>query len=134
IDKIGMNSMLVETDMNGNYVGSSYAWATPRDWAKLGLLYLNNGSWNGEQLFDKDWVDYATTPTPTSNGWYGAHIWLNAGNRYPDIPKDMYSFNGYQGQNVFILPEQEMVVVRMGLTKNADINLFLKSIISVIKN
>ena len=134
IDKIGMNSMLVETDMNGNYVGSSYAWATPRDWAKLGLLYLNNGNWNGEQLFDKDWVDYATTPTPTSNGGYGAQIWLNAGNRYPDIPKDMYSFNGYQGQNVFILPEQEMVIVRMGLTKNADINLFLKSIISVIKN
>ncbi|WP_298882975.1 serine hydrolase [uncultured Polaribacter sp.] len=133
IDKIGMNSMVVEADLEGNYVGSSYGWATPRDWAKLGLLYLHNGLWNGEQLFDKKWVKYATTPTPTSNGWYGAQIWLNAGNRYPDVPKNMYSFNGYQGQNVFILPDQELVIVRMGLTKNADVNEFLKGVIVSIK-
>ncbi|MCI2229410.1 beta-lactamase family protein [Polaribacter sp. MSW13] len=133
IDKIGMNSMLVEADLEGNYVGSSYGWATPRDWAKLGLLYLHNGNWNGEQLFAKDWVKYATTPTPTSNGWYGAQIWLNAGNRYPDVPKNMYSFNGYQGQNVFILPDEEMVVVRMSLTEKADINQFLKEIIAAVK-
>ena len=133
IDKIGMNSMLIETDLSGNYVGSSYGWATPRDWAKLGLLYLKNGSWKGEQLFDKAWVDYATKPTPTSDGWYGAQIWLNAGNRYPDVPKNMYSFNGYQGQNVFILPDQEMVIVRMGLTKKADVNNFLSGILTSIK-
>lgn len=134
LDKIGMHSMVLEADMSGNYVGSSYGWATPRDWAKLGLLYLHEGNWNGEQIFDKEWVSYATTPTPTSDGWYGAQIWLNAGKRYPDVPENMYSFNGYQGQNVFILPDQEMVIVRMGLTKNADINVFLKEIISGIKN
>ncbi|MDY0781230.1 serine hydrolase [Tenacibaculum sp. IB213877] len=133
IDKIGMNSMVVETDLSGNYVGSSYAWATARDWAKLGLLYLHNGNWKGEHLFDKDWVEYATTPTPTSNGWYGAQIWLNAGNRFPDVPTSMYSFNGYQGQYVFILPEQDLVVVRLGLTKNLDVNQFLKEIISAIE-
>jgi CubicO group peptidase (beta-lactamase class C family) len=132
IDKIGMNSMVVETDLDGNYVGSSYAWATPRDWAKLGLLYLHNGNWNGEQLFTKDWVKYATTPTPTSDGWYGAQIWLNAGNRYPDVPKNMFSFNGYQGQNVFILPNEDLVVVRMGLTKKADVNAFLSGVIESI--
>ncbi|MBA6156182.1 serine hydrolase [Tenacibaculum sp. S7007] len=134
IDKIGMNSMVIETDMSGNYVGSSYAWATARDWAKLGLLYLHNGEWNGENIFDKDWVDYATTPTPTSDGWYGAQIWLNAGSRYPDVPKNMYSFNGYKGQNVFILPSEDLVVVRTGLTKNADMNTLLKGIINSIKN
>lgn len=137
IDKIGMNSMTIETDLSGNYVGSSYAWATPRDWAKLGLLYLHNGEWNGENLFDKDWVTYATTPTPTSNttkdGGYGAQIWLNTGNRYPDVSKKMFSFNGYQGQNVFILPDEDLVVVRMGLTKNADMNKFLKEITASIK-
>lgn len=138
IDKIGMNSMTIETDMSGNYVGSSYAWATPRDWAKLGLLYLHNGEWNGENLFDKDWVTYATTPTPTSNtkkdGGYGAQIWLNTGNRYPDVSKKMFSFNGYQGQNVFILPDENLVVVRMGLTKNADMNTFLKEITAAVKH
>ena len=134
VDKIGMNSMVIETDMSGNYVGSSYGWATTRDWAKLGLLYLHNGEWNGEHIFDKDWVDYATTPTPTSNGRYGAQIWLNAGGKHTDIPKNMYSFNGYKGQNVFILPDQDLVIVRTGLTKNADINTLLKGIITSIKN
>ncbi|TVZ56417.1 CubicO group peptidase (beta-lactamase class C family) [Lutibacter sp. Hel_I_33_5] len=133
IDKIGMNSMLIETDLAGNYVGSSYGWATPRDWAKLGLLYLKNGTWKGEQLFTKEWVDYATTPTPNSDGWYGAQIWLNAGNRYPDVPKNMYFFSGYQGQNVYILPDEELVIVRMGLTKNADVNEFIKGVLSSIK-
>ena len=134
IDKIGMNSMVLETDMRGNYVGSSYAWATPRDWAKLGLLYVNNGYWNGEYLFDKDWVNYATSATPSSNGEYGAHIWLNKGGKYPDVPKNLFSFNGYQGQNVFVLPDQKMVIVRMGLTKNPDFNVFLKTVISSIKS
>jgi CubicO group peptidase (beta-lactamase class C family) len=134
IDKIGMNSMVVETDLEGNYVGSSYAWATPRDWAKLGLLYLNNGNWNGEQLFTEQWVKYATKPTPSSDGWYGAQIWLNAGKRYPNVPKSMYFFSGYQGQNVYILPEQDLVIVRMGLTKNADVDTFLKEIINSINN
>lgn len=137
IDKIGMNSMIVEADLDGNYVGSSYGWATARDWAKFGLLYLRNGHWNGHQLFDKKWVDYATTPTPTSvdsiEGGYGAQIWLNAGSRYPDAPKNMYSFNGYQGQNVFILPDQDLVVVRLGLTKKANVNNFLKEILASIK-
>lgn len=134
IDKISMNSMVVETDMSNHFVGSSYGWATTRDWAKLGLLYLHNGEWNGERLFDKKWVTYATTPTPTSDGSYGAQIWLNAGGRYPDAPKNMFSFNGYKGQNVFILPDQDLVVVRTGLTKNADVNALLKGIIESIKN
>ncbi|MFV0248748.1 MAG: serine hydrolase domain-containing protein [Tenacibaculum sp.] len=133
IDKIGMNSMVLEADMSGNYVASSYAWASPRDWAKLGLLYLHEGNWNGNRIFDKDWVQYATTPTPTSEGKYGAQIWLNKGKRYPDAPLNMYSFNGYQGQNVFVLPDQEMVIVRMGLSKNADINTFLKEVVLSVK-
>ena len=58
IDKIGMNSMVVETDRAGNYVGSSYSWATTRDWAKFGLLYLHKGNWNGTQLFDESWAKY----------------------------------------------------------------------------
>jgi len=132
IDKIGMNSMVIETDLSGNYVGSSYAWATPRDWGKFGLLYLNNGTWKGEQLFDKSWVKYVTTPTATSNGEYGAHFWLNAGGYYPDLPKNLFSANGYQGQRVFIFPDNDLVVVRMGLT-SMDYNVFLKNVIAAIQ-
>ncbi len=131
IDRIGMNSMIVETDMAGNYVGSSYAWATTRDWAKFGLLYLHKGNWNGDQVFDQDWVNYTTTPTNTSNGRYGAHFWLNAGGYYPDVPEDMFSCNGFQGQKVYIIPSLDLVVVRMGLSEspNFDFNGFLKEII-----
>ncbi len=131
IDKIGMNSMLVETDMAGNYVGSSYGWATTRDWAKFGLLYLHKGNWNGEQLFNESWAKYVATPTNGSKGEYGAHFWLNAGGHYPDAPRDMYSANGFQGQKVFIIPSQDLVIVRMGLTEDAkfDFNGLVKGIV-----
>lgn len=135
IDKIGMNSMIVETDMAGNYVGSSYGWATTRDWAKFGLLYLHKGKWNGEQLFEEGWATYVATPTKGSKGDYGGHFWLNSGGRYPDAPKDLYSANGYQGQKVFIIPSLDLVIVRMGLTEDAkfDVNGMLKGIIGSLK-
>jgi CubicO group peptidase (beta-lactamase class C family) len=135
IDKIGMNSMIVEQDMTGNFIGSSYGWATARDWSKFGLLYLHKGNWNGEQIFDESWAKYVATPTNTSNGIYGAHFWLNAGGRYPDAPKDLYSANGFQGQNVFIIPSLDLVIVRMGLKEEGkfDFNGLLKGIIGSIK-
>jgi CubicO group peptidase (beta-lactamase class C family) len=134
IDKVGMHSMVIETDMSGNYVGSSYGWATARDWAKFGLLYLHKGNWNGEQLINESWVDYSSTPTNGSNGAYGAHFWLNAGGAYPNAPRDLYSCNGYQGQHVFIIPSKDMVIVRMGLTEapEFDFDTFLKEILSSI--
>lgn len=134
IDKTGMTSMLIEADINGNYVGSSYAWATTRDWAKFGLLYLNNGKWGDEQLFDKEWVNYITTPTKHSDGTYGGHFWLNANGKYPDAPRDTYSANGFQGQRVFIIPSKNLVIVRTGLAEEPEfnINTFLKEILSAI--
>ena len=135
IDKIGMHSMLIEPDMAGNFVGSSYGWATARDWAKFGLLYLHEGNWNGEQIFDKSWAKYVATPTPTSNGEYGGHFWLNAGGKYPDVPKDMYFCGGFQGQKVIIIPSKEMVIVRFGLTEDEDFdfNGMMKGIISSLQ-
>jgi CubicO group peptidase (beta-lactamase class C family) len=135
IDKIGMHSMVIETDMENNFVGSSYAWANTRDWAKFGLLYLNNGQWQGEQLFSKDWVTYITTPTVESDGTYGAHFWLNAEGKYPDVPRDLYSANGYEGQYVFIIPSKELVIVRTGLAEDPifDINEFISEVIATIK-
>ena len=135
IDKIGMNSMIVETDMAGNFVGSSYGWATTRDWAKFGQLYLNKGKWNDEQLFEESWAKYVATPTNTSNGEYGAQFWLNAGGKYPDVPKDVYFASGFQGQKVIIVPSHDMVIVRFGLTEDEvfDFNGLMKGIISSVK-
>lgn len=135
-DKIGMRSALTEVDMNGNFVGSSYGWATTRDWAKFGLLYLHKGNWNGEQLFDESWAKYVATPTNTSNGQYGAQFWLNAGGKFPNAPKDMFYASGYQGQMVAIFPSHDLVIVRMGLKEDPefDFNGFLSEIVvSVLK-
>ena len=134
IDKIGMHSMLIETDMAGNFVGSSYGWASTADWARFGLLYLNKGNWYGERIFSDDWVDYVSRPTRNSNGTYGAHFWLNAEGKYPDVPTDLFSANGYQGQYVFIIPSKNLVVVRTGLAEGPffDVNNFLRDILRAI--
>jgi CubicO group peptidase (beta-lactamase class C family) len=136
IDKIGMHSMVIETDMAGNYVGSSYGWATTRDWSKFGLLYLHNGNWNGTQILDKSWVDYTRKPTNDSKGIYGAHFWLNAGGRYPDAPRDLFSCNGFQGQVVFIIPSCDLVIIRMGLKEQKDgfdFNGLIRDVVASIK-
>ncbi len=134
IDKIGMQSMVLEADIAGNYVGSSYAWASTRDWARFGQLYLNKGHWNGEQVFAPEWVDYITTPTIHSNGTYGAHFWLNAEGKYPDVPKDLFSCNGYEGQHVFVIPSKDLVVVRTGLAEEPyfDVNGVLSTIVKAL--
>ena len=135
IDKIGMNSMLLETDLSGNYILSSYGWATTRDWAKFGILYLNNGDWNGKRIFSASWSDYVAKPTINSNGTYGAHFWLNAEGKYEDIPTDLYSVNGFQGQRIFIIPSKDLVVVRTGTKEQTDVqfNTLLKEIIQSIR-
>lgn len=135
IDRIGMHSMLLETDMAGNFVGSSYGWATTRDWARFGLLYLNNGQWGEDRLFGSAWIEYITTPTPGSNGSYGAHFWLNSTETYPGVARDLYSCNGYQGQYVFIIPSLDLVIVRTGLAEPPDFNAtqFLKEVTSAVR-
>jgi len=134
LDKIGMHSAIVEVDQVGNYIGSSYAWATTRDWAKFGLLYLHEGNWNGEQVLDSSFVKYVAAPTNTSEGRYGAQFWLNAGAYFPDAPLDIYYSSGFKGQYVFIIPSENLVIVRTGLKGDPkfDVNEFLREIIASI--
>lgn len=131
IDRIGMYSMTLETDFSGKYVGSSYAWATARDWARFGQLYLDDGYWNGHQLFSNSWMDYTLTPVKGSEGQYGAHFWLNAGGIYPNVPRDLISANGFQGQYIFVIPSKDLVVVRFGLKEHPEFNvdLFLQDVL-----
>ncbi len=122
--KLGMSSAVLEPDASGTFVGSSYMYATPRDWAKIGLLYLQDGMWNGERILPECWVDYSLTPaTSAEQGEYGIQIWLNAGaaddpdnKSFSNLPNNTYYLSGFEGQNVVVLPDQELIVVRMGLT------------------
>ncbi len=119
--KISMFSAIMETDASGNFVGSSYTYATPRDWARFGLLYLEQGVWFGDTILSPDWVKFTYTPAPNSDGEYGVQFWLNAsGKELPDAPRDIYYADGYQGQRVYVIPSKNLVIVRMGLTKKKD--------------
>ncbi len=130
-NKIGMRSAVFEADATGTYVGSSYVWATPRDWARFGQLYLQDGTWDGERILPKGWVKYTRTTAPASTGDYGAHFWLNASGELPSAPHDMYSCQGFQDQRVFIFPTQQLVIVRLGQNddKAFDFDNWLKNML-----
>jgi CubicO group peptidase (beta-lactamase class C family) len=140
--KIGLLNTVLEADAGGTFVGSSYSFGTARDWARFGLLYLNDGLWNGERILPEGWVSYTTTPAPGADrGQYGAQFWLNAGapgnidNRlYPDVPTDLFWADGFEGQNVFIIPSKKLVVVKLSLSQGdyLDDNKFLKEIIETL--
>ncbi len=127
-DKIGMRTALIEPDSSGTFVGSTFGWASARDWARFGLLYLNDGVWEGERILPEGWVDYSTTPTPAApRGCYGAQFWLNAGepdnedNRgYSNLPPDLFECVGYKKQRVTIIPSENLVVVRLGYTPDPE--------------
>ncbi len=104
--KTGMASMILETDAAGNFVGSSFGYATARDWARFGLLYYNNGVSQGDTILPKGWVNYTRTPAPASKGKFGALFWLNNTHLLPDAPEDTYSCQGHRGQMIFIIPSR----------------------------
>ena len=133
-NKIGMASMILETDAAGNFVGSSFGYATARDWGRFGLLYFNDGIWKNDTILPKGWVTYSRTPAVASKGQYGAQFWLNKSKKLPDVPEDMFSCNGHRGQYIFIIPSRNLVVVRLGFsTEHFDDNEFLKGILAAIR-
>lgn len=142
--KIGMYNTLLETDAGGTIVGSSYSYGPARDWARFGLLYLNDGVWNGERILPEGWVRYTTTPAKgAKRGEYGAQWWLNAGapgnptdRIYPDAPTDLFWADGFEGQNVFVIPSKKLVIAKLSLSQNGeymDDNAFLKEVVSAVK-
>lgn len=111
-DILGMNSALIELDNSGNYIFSSYGWATARDWTRFGLLYLNRGNWFGRQVFSPEWADYSVTPVSSSENKYGAQVWLNqGGKKLSSVPGDAFLADGYGGQKIMIIPSRDLVVV-----------------------
>jgi len=120
-EKIGMYSAVMEMDGAGTFVGSSYCYATARDWARFGLLYLHDGVWNGQRVLPEGWVRWTTTGEE-----YGALWWLNRGpvasRRHPEIPVDCFSCEGYEGQYIWVIPSKDLVVVRLAMEHGSKLH------------
>lgn len=124
---LGMSQAVLEPDAAGTFVGSSFMYASARDWAKFGQLYIQDGIWQGQRMLPEDWVSYSRTPAKSApDEQYGAHFWLSIPEHYRDksksisLPKDTFHAIGRSGQFVTIVPSQALVVVRLGLTRKAD--------------
>ncbi|HET6252792.1 MAG TPA: serine hydrolase [Puia sp.] len=129
--RIGMYSAVLEPDAGGTFVGSSYCYATARDWARFGLLYLQDGVWNGQRVLPEGWVNFTRTGEE-----YGALWWLNRGGRHPHVPKDCYACEGYEGQYIWVIPSKDLVVVRMALEngRKLDPDKFVPAVAGAIRD
>ena len=136
-NKIGMPDAVFETDASGTQVGSSYIYATTRDYARFALLYLQDGIFNGERILPEGWVKYSTTAASDSKDRYGAGFWLNLDGGLPSAPSNMYRCQGHNGQRIFILPDQELAIVVLGYspkkTDNMDFNRLIGDVIKVVE-
>jgi CubicO group peptidase (beta-lactamase class C family) len=116
-DKIGIRTMVMETDPFGNFLAQGYELASARDWARLGNLYLQDGVWNGERILPEGYVKFVST---LASVWeadkrpiYGGFFWINGGGTFP-VPRDAYYMSGAGGQTTLIIPSHDLVVVRLG--------------------
>lgn len=151
-DPLGITTATWERDAAGTFVGSSYLFISPEDLGRIGLLFLRNGVWKDRRLLPEDWVKYSTEPAPafaktTLKGKancqsYGAQWWLNkptpeknCTRPYPDGPENVYLASGHHGQNLIIMPDQNIILVRNGADRKAriDINLVLKYIMESLQ-
>jgi CubicO group peptidase (beta-lactamase class C family) len=121
---LGMRNVTMEFDGNGNLMGAHAVYASPRDWVRFGLLYLNDGVVDGQRVLPEGWVNFSTTPTLGMG--YGAGFWLNTINTpvptwgfpwgLPGAPSDAYMGRGYLGQWLVVVPSEHLVIVRMGFS------------------
>jgi CubicO group peptidase (beta-lactamase class C family) len=118
-DRLGIRDMVIEPDPYGNFLLQGYDFGTGRDWLRLGMLYLQDGVWNGKRLLPEGFVDFVRTPAPAwSEPVYGGFFWLNRTRRWP-VPEDAYLMAGAGGQYAIIIPTHDLVVVRLGHYKGA---------------
>ncbi len=122
-DKLGMRTMVLETDPFGNFLNQGYEFAAARDWTRLGNLYLQNGVWNGERILPEGFVKFVSTLAPAwvadQKPVYGGFFWINGDGSYP-VPRSAYFMSGAGGQKTMIIPSHDLVVVRLGHYKGSD--------------
>jgi CubicO group peptidase (beta-lactamase class C family) len=118
-DRIGIRRQVLETDPYGNFLLTGYDYGTPRNWARLGMLYLQDGMWQGTRILPEGWAKFVSTPAPAwRTPTYGGLFWINGTGQW-NVPKDAYFMAGAGGQWTFVIPSHELVVARMGHFRGA---------------
>ncbi|MEX2272235.1 MAG: serine hydrolase [Vicinamibacterales bacterium] len=113
-DRIGIRRQVLETDPYGNFLITGYDYGTARNWARIGMLYLQDGVWQGERILPEGWSTFVSTPAPAwKRPEYGGFFWLNRVNTW-NLPPETYFAAGAGGQNTWIVPSHDLVIVRMG--------------------
>ncbi len=116
-DRIGMHGLVHETDRWGRFIITGFNYGTARDWARFGHLYLHDGVWDGERILPAGWVAFSRTPAPAwPEADYGAQLWINTNRAFP-LPPDTFYLYGGGGQYVFVVPGDNLVIVRQGHTR-----------------
>jgi CubicO group peptidase (beta-lactamase class C family) len=126
-DPIGMRTVSPRFDATGTWIASSFAFATARDFARFGLLYLRDGCWDGRRILPSGWVDHARTPTRHCAGQYGAHFWL------AQDGSGAFSANGFLSQYIVMVPSRDLVLVRLGNTPVEKKRALLLSLAELIR-
>jgi len=125
---LGMRSAEPRFDAAGTFIGSSFVFASARDFARFGLLYLRDGTWEGKRWLPAGWVDHARTPTPASRGEYGAHWWLALDG------SGTFHASGYRGQYIAVVPRRDLVLVRLGLSTPEQRGAVLRALRSAVES
>ena len=113
-DRIGIRRQVLETDPYGNFLLTGYDYGTARNWARIGLLYLQDGLWQGQRILPEGWATFVSTPAPAwKRPVYGGLFWVNGDGAW-NLPKETYFAAGAGGQNTWIVPSRQLVIVRMG--------------------
>jgi len=137
-DRIGIRRQVLETDPYGNFLLTGYDYGTPRNWARLGMLYLQDGMWQGTRILPEGWAKFVSTPAPAwKTPTYGGLFWINGTGQW-NLPKDAYFMAGAGGQWTFVIPSHDLVVVRMGHYKGAGpgqraLNEAFKQLLSAVR-
>ncbi len=142
-EPLNIHSATLEIDSKGTFIGSSYMYASARDWAKIGQLLLQGGEWQGRQIIPRDWIEYSKIPAKANRtNRYGAHFWLNqdpvdnnATRFWPNLPSDTFYMSGFQGQRLVMIPSKDLVFVRLGFTTpktTTGIDQLMQTVIEVL--
>ncbi|AFY88108.1 serine hydrolase domain-containing protein [Chroococcidiopsis thermalis] len=131
---LGMSSAVIEPDASGTFIGSAFMYATARDWARFGLLYLQDGVWEGQRILPEGWVKYSRTPAPAApKKNYGAHFWLMNVST-PSGHSKIMTAQGFQDQYTAIIPSHQLVIVHLGRNKNRTRQQFIPRVLAAFAN